>query len=61
MVVIHPHYKQTLGSFERSIDDAFSRPILPSITGAQFLKMAIVGAVGVWLLKGLGHAMRGSR
>lgn len=61
MVVIHPHYRQTLGSFERSIDDAFSRPVLPSITGAQFVKMAIAGAIGIWLLKGLGEAMRGGK
>lgn len=59
MVVIHPHFRQGLGSFERTIDRAFGGPVLPLVTGGQFIKIAIVGAVGVWLLKGLGEAMRG--
>ena len=61
MVVIHPHFRQGMGSLERTIADAFRKPVLLSITGGQFLKMLLVGAAGVWLLKGLGEAMRGGK
>ncbi len=52
-------YPRQLGSLERTVEDAFSKPVLPSsFTGGQFLKMAAFAFVGIYLLKSLNQAFR---
>lgn len=52
-------YPRQLGSLERTVEDAFSKPILPaSFTGGQFLRMAAVAFVGIYLLKSLNQAFK---
>ena len=41
--------------------NVFNEPIVPTVSGYQFLKFAGVAFIGIWLLKNLGSAFSSSK
>jgi hypothetical protein len=56
-VIVHPHYRPNgLGDV---VGDTLHQPVLPPVTGIQFLKIAGVGLILAILLGKMGGAFRG--